>query len=87
LYVDFDSLTAPSCALQDEAQAARPRYRSGIGQSAEGKKPPSALAPFQVCPLRYRRRFTTAPFAKKTSPRACRSQAAGAVVAYRAVAS
>jgi len=37
-------LTAPSCALQDKAQAARPRYRSDIGQSAEGKKPPSALA-------------------------------------------
>lgn len=45
-------------------------------------KLPSALAPFQVCPLRYRRHLTTAPFAKKTSPRACGSLSASAWVVW-----
>ena len=47
------SLTAPSCALQDKAQAARPHYHTGIGQSAEGDETalcfssaPSVSAPF-----------------------------------------
>jgi len=33
-----------------------------------------------VCPLRYRRHLTTAPFAKRTSPRACGSLSASAWV-------
>jgi hypothetical protein len=43
--ISHPHLTEPPCALLDKAQAARMRYRSGIGQSAEGITLPSALAP------------------------------------------
>ena len=79
------SLKLFRCPLSHGAcnKTRKPRaFASAVASNRAQKamNPPSALAPLQVCPLRYRRHLTTAPFAKSTSPRACGSLSARARV-------
>ena len=81
-FTHHSPLTAQSRRLQ---QPRKPRaFASALvyDRAQKAMKLPSALASFQVCPLRYRRQCTTAPFAKKTSPRACGSLSASAWVVW-----